>query len=63
MSIEQQIQQCEERIALLEDCRRARALGELDQPQMHPYDGNLERDLDQAYEHITLLKIRRMMGY
>ena len=63
MSIDQQIQECEERIANLENWRRARALGALDPQQMPDYEGNLESDLDKAYEHIALLKIRRMMGY
>jgi hypothetical protein len=63
MSIDQQIQQCEERISNLENWKRAMAMGELDQQQMQGYEGNLERDLDKAYEHIALLKIRRMMGY
>ncbi|KPL12761.1 MAG: hypothetical protein AMS23_02025 [Bacteroides sp. SM1_62] len=63
MSIDQQIQQCEEKITVLENWKRARALGQLDQQQMQNYEGNLERDLDKEYEHITLLKIRRMMGY
>ena len=63
MSIDQQIQQCEERIAYLENWKRARDMGESGQQQMQHYEGNLESDLDKAYEHITLLKIRRMMGY
>ncbi len=63
MSIDQQIQQCEEKIADLENWKRARAMGELEQQQMQPYYGNLEIDLDKEYEQIALLKIRRMMGY
>ncbi len=63
MSIDQQIQQCEEKIADLENWKRARALGEPDQQQMQNYTGNLEGDLDKEYEQIALLKIRRMMGY
>jgi len=63
MSIDQQIQQCEEKIADLENWKRASALGELDQQQMHLYTGNLDSDLDKEYEQIALLKIRRMMGY
>ena len=63
MSIDQQIQQCEEKIANLENWKRARALGEPDQQQMEDYQGNLENDLDREYEQIALLKIRRMMGY
>lgn len=63
MSIDQQIQECEERIADLENWKRAMAMGEFNQQKVQHYEGNLERDLDQAYEHVTLLKIRRMMGY
>jgi U3 small nucleolar ribonucleoprotein component len=62
MSIDQQIQQCEEKIADLENWKRAKAMGELEQ-QMQPYNGNLESELDKEYEQIALLKIRRMMGY
>ena len=63
MSIDQQIQQCEEKIANLENWKRARALGELDPKEMKLYNDNLESDLDREYEQIALLKIRRMMGY
>ncbi len=63
MSIDQQIQQCEEKISDLENWKRAIALGEVDQQQMQNYNGNMERDLDKEYEQIALLKIRRMMGY
>ena len=63
MSIDQQIQQCEEKIANLENWKRSMALGELEQQQMQHYNGNLESDLDKEYEQIALLKIRRMMGY
>ena len=63
MSIDQQIQQCEEKIADLENWKRARAMGELEQQQMQFDNGNLESELDKEYEQIALLKIRRMMGY
>jgi outer membrane biogenesis lipoprotein LolB len=63
MSIDQQIQQCEEKIAHLENWKRARALGEPDQQPRQDYPGNLEWDLDKEYEQIALLKIRRMMGF
>jgi hypothetical protein len=63
MSIDQQIQQCEQKIADLENWKRARALGELDQQQIQEYNGHLEHDLDKEYEQVTLLKIRKMMGY
>jgi len=63
MSIDQQIQQCEEKIANLENWKRASALGQMDQQQMQSYNGNLDNDLDKEYEQVALLKIRRMMGY
>ena len=63
MSIDQQIQQCEEKIADLENWKRSMALGEPEQQQMQQYNGNVESDLDREYEQIALLKIRRMMGY
>lgn len=63
MSIDQQIQQCEEKIANLENWKRASVLGEVDQQQLHNYNGNLDSDLDKEYEQVALLKIRRMMGY
>ena len=63
MSIDQQIQQCEEKIADLENWKRASALGDMEQQQMQRYTGNLDSDLDKEYEQIALLKIRRMMGY
>lgn len=63
MSIDQQIQQCEEKIADLENWKRTSVLGEMDQQQMQNYRGNLDSDLDKEYEQIALLKIRRMMGY
>jgi hypothetical protein len=63
MSIDQQIEQCEERIATLENWKREKTLGKPDPQQLSDYNGNLEMDLDKAYERIALLKIRRMMGY
>ena len=63
MSIDQQIQQCEEKIADMENWKRAAAIGDLDQHRVMDFDGNLERDLDKEYEQVALLKIRRMMGY
>ena len=63
MSIDQQIQQCEEKIADLENWKRAKAMGKLEQQQMHLSNGKLESELDKEYEQFALLKIRRMMGY
>ncbi len=63
MSIDQQIQQCEEKIANMENWKRASVLSEVDKQQLQNYNGNLDNDLDKEYEQIALLKIRRMMGY
>ena len=49
-SIEQQIKHCEERIAKLEEHRRNNP-------------GQDDRSLDETYQQITLLKIRKMMDY
>ena len=53
MNIDQQILDCEKKIAMLEEFRRT---GDADTSQ-------LERNLDEHYEQIALLKIRKMMGY
>ena len=63
MSIDQQIQECEEKITNLENWKRSSVKGESDSQQLQHYEGNLESDLDREYEQIALLKIRRMMGY
>ncbi len=53
MDIDQQIRRCEERILRLEDDRR-NAFG--DQEKM-------DASLDEQYRQVTILKIRKMMGY
>ena len=63
MSIDRQIRQCEEKIAHLEDWKRAIVRDELDQRQILDDGGKVEKDLDREYEQIALLKIRKMMGY
>jgi len=53
MNIDQQIQDCEKKIAILEEFRTT--------PDADT--GQLERNLDEHYEQMALLKIRKMMGY
>lgn len=53
MDIDRQIRDCEQKIALLEESRR----------QDDKDSGLLERNLDEQYQQIALLKIRKMMGY
>lgn len=53
MSIDQQIRNCEEKIARLEQNK---------QNQGHT-QGRIEKSLDEQYEQIALLKIRKMMDY
>ena len=53
MNLEQQIRDCEEKIAMLEEFKR----------QERGSKGHLDQNLDEQYEQIALLKIRKMMGY
>ncbi len=53
MSIDQQIILCEEKIARLEEYRRRAGNN----------PGQEDRSLDETYEQIALLKIRKMMDY
>ena len=53
MSLDQQIKHCEEKIASLEG-NRLQAGGN---------QGQVEKILNETYEQISLLKIRKMMGY
>ena len=71
MSIEQQIKACENRISYLEHIKRTTHVAESGQvhqkrQESRLSDSNLdkiERDLDDNYQQIALLKIRRMMGF
>ena len=69
MSIDQQIQACENKIQELEQMKRSFAAGE---PSWNHFDSTnknslhidqIEKNLDENYKQMTLLKIRRMMGY
>jgi hypothetical protein len=53
MNIDQQIRDYEKKIARLEEFRRK---GDAE-------SGLLEKHLDEHYQQIALLKIRKMMGY
>ena len=53
INIDQQIKDCEEKIAMLEEYRRRNGKG-----TKLP-----DRRLDEQYEQVALLKIRKMMGY
>ena len=53
MEIEQQIRECEEKIATLEEFKLKEGA---------PKD-QVERNINEQYEQMALLKIRKMMGY
>ena len=53
MNIDMQIKDCEEKITRLEEIQRKN----IDNP------GRVNKVLDEQYEQIALLKIRKMMGY
>jgi|GEM_PF-3483498 len=70
MSIEQQIQAFENRIFQLEQMKRSYHLrtpgwgnsnDSLNTKDQHI--DKIERDLEESYREITILKIRRMMGF
>ena len=53
MNYDRQIRLCEEKIARLEECRRLAGSS----------PGQNDRSLDEIYEQIVLLKIRKVMGF
>ena len=53
MNIEQRIKDCEDKIARLEEFRRQRGVD----------TSLLDRNLNEQYEQIALLRIRKMMDY
>ena len=60
MSLDQQIRIYEDRINQLEQMKRTLIL------QSNENSGDLNRinvDLDENYQHIAILKIRKMMGF
>jgi hypothetical protein len=69
MSLDQQIRLYEDRINQLEQMKRIVILQNNAQPPINennPPVEDLNRiniDLDKSYEHVAILKIRRMMGF
>ena len=69
MSLDQQIQIYEDRINRLEQMKQILLLknrenSQDDHPKLSESDINrIDVDLDQNYEHIAILKIRKMMGF
>jgi hypothetical protein len=69
MSLDQQIRLYEDRISELEQIKRTLILqnnGQFLNDDSNLPDENLNRinvDLDESYEHIAILKIRKMMGF
>ena len=69
MSIEQQIQACEEHITQLEQLKRNAAGDNVDPFQNIDHQvadvqlNRINKDLDDSYQQMAILKIRRMMGY
>jgi len=69
MSIDQQIKMYEERITRLEEVKRnllsgiRNLSGTRDSEMSQNYISRINVDLDENYEHMTILKIRKMMGF
>ena len=69
MSIDQQIKMYEERITRLEEIKRnllsgiRNLSGTKDSEMSENYISRINVDLDENYQHITILKIRKMMGF
>jgi len=69
MSYDQQIKIYEDRITLLEEMKitllsKSGYFSKLNGSEMFDnYIGRINVDLDENYQHITILKIRKMMGF
>ncbi len=69
MSLDQQIRLYEDRINQLEQMKRILILQNNIQPVCDDSDlpekdlNRINVDIDQSYEHIAILKIRKMMGF
>jgi hypothetical protein len=69
MSFDQQIKIYEDRITQLEEIKRALLLkssyfsGKNDTEIFENYLGRINVDLNENYQHMTILKIRKMMGF
>jgi hypothetical protein len=69
MSLDQQIMLYEDRISQLEQMKRTMILQDNNNP-LKKDSGIIEKDLDRinidlddSYEHVAILKIRKMMGF
>jgi hypothetical protein len=69
MSLDQQIRICEDRINQLEQMKRnlftnTGSLNGNDNSNLSEnYIGRINLDLDENYQHVAILKIRKMMGF
>lgn len=69
MSLDQQIRLYEDRISQLEQMKRTLILQNNIQSENNdsnlPYQdlNRINVDIDESYEHIAILKIRKMMGF
>lgn len=69
MSFDQQIKIYEDRITQLEEMKRALLSksgyfpGKNDTEISENYLSRINVDLDENYQHVTILKIRKMMGF
>ncbi len=69
MNLDQQIQACEDRISQLEQMKRTMVTKSGDLQTEHnkstsdPDINRINADLDEHYQHYTVLKIRRMMDF
>jgi len=69
MSLDQQIQACEDRISQLEQTKRMMVTNfndlriEQNQSKSESDLNRIDADLDESYQHYAILKIRRMMGF
>lgn len=69
MSLDQQIRICEDRINQLEQMKRnlftnTGSLNGNDNSNLSEnYIGRINVDLDENYQHVAILKIRKMMGF
>jgi hypothetical protein len=59
MSLDQQIRIYEDRINQLEQMKRTLILQSSDNSDLN----RIDVDLDENYQHIAILKIRKMMGF
>jgi hypothetical protein len=59
MSLDQQIRSYEDRINQLEQMKRTLILQSSDNSDLY----RINIDLDENYQHIAILKIRKMMGF